>query len=101
MTTYKEIHGTKIEVRDDDPANPVNGQMWYNSGTLKGFKVNPAGSWATASALNTARFYGSGAGTVNSAIMVSGETPSGDTPNVETSDSMASYLNAIKKTQTK
>ena len=39
MTTYKEIHGTKVEVRDDDPANPVNGQVWYNSQTLKGFKL--------------------------------------------------------------
>ena len=44
MANYKNIHGIKIEIRDDDPSNPVEGQVWYNSGTLKGFKLNPAGS---------------------------------------------------------
>ena len=86
MASYKEIHGTKIEAVAEDPSNPVEGQVWYNttSNVVKGSIRTAAGSWATTSALNTARFYGSGAGTVNSAIMVSGETPSGDTPNVET-----------------
>ena len=55
MTTYKDIHGTKVEVRTDDPANPVNGQVWYNSGTLKGFKVSTVGAWATGNAVNAAR----------------------------------------------
>ena len=31
MATYKEIHGTNIEVVSSDPSNPVNGQVWYNS----------------------------------------------------------------------
>ena len=74
MTTYKDIHGTKVEVRDDDPANPVNGQVWYNSGTLKGFKSNPAGSWATAANLNTTRYDGavSMAGSKSSALFAGG-----------------------------
>ena len=85
MATYKEIHGTVIETVTSDPSNPVNGQVWYNSTdqVLKGFTSNPAGSWATASALNTARFYTAGAGTSTSSLTISGETPSGDTPDVE------------------
>jgi hypothetical protein len=31
MATYKEIFGTNIEVLASDPANPVTGQVWYNS----------------------------------------------------------------------
>ena len=68
MTTYKDIHGTKVEVRTDDPANPVNGQVWYNSGTLKGFKVNPAGAWSTGGSMNSARYSLAGAGTQTSAL---------------------------------
>ena len=57
MTTYKEIHGTNIETVSSDPSNPVDGQVWYNSTSkeLKGFKLNPAGGWATGGNLNTAR----------------------------------------------
>lgn len=72
MTTYKEIHGTKVEVRDDDPANPVNGQVWYNSQTLKGFKLNPAGSWATGGSLTTLRRMMGSAGTQTSALSFGG-----------------------------
>ena len=88
MATYKEIHGTKIEIVASDPSNPVEGQVWYNttSNVIKGSIRTAAGSWATTASLNTARFYGSGAGTSTSALMVSGETPSGDTHNVESWD---------------
>ena len=75
MTTYKDIHGTKVEVRDDDPANPVNGQVWYNSGTLKGFKSNPAGSWATSNDINTTRGRLAGDGTQDSAVIFGGHHP--------------------------
>ena len=33
MATYKEIHGTNVEVVTSDPANPVVGQVWYNTST--------------------------------------------------------------------
>ena len=72
MTTYKDIHGTKVEVRDDDPANPVNGQVWYNPGTLKGFKVNPAGAWSTGGSMNSARYSLAGSGTYTSALAYGG-----------------------------
>ena len=72
MTTYKDIHGTKVEVRTDDPANPINGQVWYNSGTLKGFKINSGGAWSTGGSLNTARYSLAGAGTQTSALAIGG-----------------------------
>ena len=75
MANYKDIHGTNIETVTSDPDNPVNGQVWYNSTeqALKGFTSNPAGTWATISALNTARGSGSLAGTATSAWFVGGE----------------------------
>jgi hypothetical protein len=41
MATYKEIFGTDVEVVSSDPANPVTGQVWYNTTTqqLKGYKT--------------------------------------------------------------
>ena len=77
MTTYKDIHGTKVEVRDDDPANPVNGQVWYNSGTLKGFKLNPTGAWATGGNLNLGREQNTGlsVGTQTAGLLFGGDNP--------------------------
>jgi hypothetical protein len=56
MATFKEIYGTNVEALASDPANPIEGQIWYNttSQTLKGYAL-VAGSWATAAPLNTAR----------------------------------------------
>ena len=75
MANYKDIHGTKIEVRDDEPSNPVEGQVWYNSGTLKGHKLNPAGAWATGGNMNTARRNPSGAGTQTAGLAFGGRPP--------------------------
>ena len=72
MTSYKEIHGTKVEVRDDDPANPVNGPVWYNSQTLKGFKLNPTGAFSTGGNMNTSRRRMPGVGTQTAALVISG-----------------------------
>ena len=57
MATYKEIFGTNIEVLASDPANPVEGQVWYNStdNVVKGFALTTAGAWATGGNMNTAR----------------------------------------------
>ncbi len=75
MANYKDIHGTKVEVRSDDPSNPVNGQVWYNSGTLKGHKLNPAGAWGSGGDLNTGRASLSGAGTYTAALAFGGVSP--------------------------
>ena len=57
MTTYKDIHGTQVEVRSDDPSNPVNGQIWYNTtdSKLRGHTLNPVGAWASGGNLNVAK----------------------------------------------
>ena len=76
MATYKEIHGTNIEVVSSDPSNPVNGQLWYNTSTnkVKGFLINP-GSWSTGGTLNTARGNFAGAGTQTSGLVFGGAPP--------------------------
>ena len=87
MATYKEISGTNIEVVSSDPANPVVGQVWYNTttGTVKGASVSTTGAWATGGALNTARKYLGSNGTQTSALAYGGESiPS---PNVALTES--------------
>ena len=75
MSNYKDIHGTQIEVRSSNPANPANGQVWYNSTDqkLRANAKTTAGTWSTGGNLNTARFYGGGAGTQTSALFFAGE----------------------------
>jgi hypothetical protein len=33
MSTYNEIFGGKINVVGSDPANPIKGQVWFNTAT--------------------------------------------------------------------
>ena len=70
MSTYKQIHGTDIEVLSSDPANPVDGQVWYNStsNTVKANFIN-LGSWATGGSLNQARYALAGAGADNTTAL--------------------------------
>jgi hypothetical protein len=48
MTTFKEISGQLIRTLSSDPANPLEGQIWYNStiGVLKGQEL-VAAVWAS------------------------------------------------------
>ena len=73
MATYKEEHGNAIVKVTTDPDNPVVGQVWYNSTdqALKGFTSNPAGSWATATDMNTMRVSGQ-AGVQTDALVFGG-----------------------------
>ena len=77
MANYKDIHGTNIETVTSDPDNPVNGQVWYNSTeqALKGFTSNPAGTWATTSALNTGRYQLAGCGKSSTGALAIGGSP--------------------------
>mgnify|MGYP003632527143 CR=1 FL=1 len=76
MTTYKEINGTNIEAVSSDPANPVTGQVWYNTtdNVLKGAAATTAGAWATGGNLNTARDALGSAGIQTSALGFGGIT---------------------------
>ena len=76
MATYKEIKGTKIQFLDADPANPLIGQVWFNStsSTLKGTTAG-VGSWASGGTMNGAKRTGIGSwGTQTAALAASGES---------------------------
>ena len=76
MTTFKEISGQLIRTLSSDPANPQEGQIWYNStiGVLKGYDLTLA-AWASGGNLNTARRILAGAGTQTSALAFGGNIP--------------------------
>ena len=77
MATYKEVNGTAVQNVAGDPSNPVEGEVWYNSstGSFRAYKQNTAGAWATATSLNSGRYYLSGAGTQTSGLVFSGISP--------------------------
>ena len=77
MADYINIKGSTIQYLDSDPANPVVGQVWYNSTTqtLKGTTAG-SGAWSSGGALNTARAYMGGAGSQTAGIVYGGENPS-------------------------
>ena len=76
MTKYKDLVGTGVvNFAGDNPA-AVKGQLWYDS-TNKDFKylfpnVTSAGSWRTGPSINTARYYGAGAGASRDASLIFG-----------------------------
>lgn len=75
MATYKETIGTNIEVVASDPANPVEGQVWYNTTTqkLKGQSATTSASWSTGGVLNTGRIAAqNGAGTQSAGLVFGG-----------------------------
>ena len=48
MAGYNTIHGLKVKYLSADPANPEDGQVWYNSstGNLRVDGIALASSWA-------------------------------------------------------
>ncbi len=76
MAKYKDLVGTGVvNFAGDNPA-AVKGQLWYDS-TNKDFKylfpnVTSAGSWRTGPSINTARYYGAGAGASRDASLIFG-----------------------------
>ena len=73
MTTFKEISGQLIRTLSSDPANPQEGQIWYNStiGVLKGYQ-NIGGAWAAGGNVNTARHRVGSAGLQTAALLFGG-----------------------------
>ena len=57
MANYTGIQGQNILIVDTDPANPVEGQIWYNttSNLLKGYANVVTNAFASGGNLNTAR----------------------------------------------
>jgi hypothetical protein len=78
MANYTGIQGQNILITDTDPANPTEGQIWYNStsNTLKGYANVVTNAWASGGALPTAVSNLSSVGTQTAALGFGGYTPS-------------------------
>jgi len=75
MATYSKIKGFTIQSLASDPANPVEGQVWYNttSTVLKGYAKSVAsGTWASSPNNNTPRAVLAGAGTTVDTTLIFG-----------------------------
>jgi hypothetical protein len=75
MAQYTGIQGSNILIVSSDPANPVEGQIWYNSTSnlLKGYQnVIVAAAWASGGNVNTAKNITAGAGTQTAALSFGG-----------------------------
>jgi hypothetical protein len=75
MSDYSEIKGTTISTVASDPANPVNGQLWYNSttGDLKQAETTSA-AWSSGGNMGAAIYHHAGFGTQTAAVMAGGHT---------------------------
>jgi len=75
MANYKDLHGFEIKHLSSDPANPIEGEIWYNT-TTRTLKVAPLiGAWASGNNVNTARRQSKGAGTQTAMIIMGGYGP--------------------------
>lgn len=77
MADIKEIKGLNIPARASDPANPVVGEIWYNttSNITKG-RVFQASAWSTAPNLPYSTRDASGFGTQTAGVIFGGTVPS-------------------------
>ena len=77
MVAYTGIQGQNILIVSSDPANPTEGQIWYNSTTnlLKGYANIVTNAWASGGALNTARSYIGSTGTQTAGLGFGGYGP--------------------------
>ena len=75
MAAYKTLKGQLIKRLANDPTNPVEGQIWYNTntGVLKGFPALLA--WSSGGSLITAKYETAGFGTQTAAVMAAGCIP--------------------------
>jgi hypothetical protein len=78
MVAYTGIQGQNILIVSSDPANPTEGQIWYNSTSnlLKGYaNVVVTAAWASGGNLNTARYGMGNAGIQTANIAFGGAAP--------------------------
>ena len=74
MATYIGIKGVQIQTIAGDPANPIVGQVWYNTtaNTLKSYGLQGTGAWASTGSLNTARNMAGGSGDTTAGLVFGG-----------------------------
>ena len=59
MTEYKGTKGGAVQNFEEDPGNPIVGQVWYNetTGNLRVRQTTLTSAWASGGNMNTARQY--------------------------------------------
>ena len=77
MAGYNELKGLRVKYLSADPANPEDGQVWYNSTTgnlrVQGIGV---GAWSSGSPLAQPRARNQGAGTQTAGLTFGGKNGS-------------------------
>ena len=91
MAAYTGIQGQNILIVSSDPANPTEGQIWYNSTTnlLKGYANVVTNAWASGGNLNTARNEIGSAGTQTANLVFGGRNSI--SPPITASNATESY----------
>jgi len=81
MANYKDLHGFEIKHRSSDPANPIKGEIWYNT-TTQTLKVAPLiEAFSAGGSLPQGIGRGHCSGTQTAALMHHGALGGGDQPN--------------------
>ncbi len=76
MSNYKALSGLRIKYLSSDPANPIVGEMWYNSSEFK-IKCAPLiAAWSAGGNMNTGINYRYAGGTQTAAFGAGGYNPS-------------------------
>jgi hypothetical protein len=77
MVAYTGIQGQNILIVSSDPANPTEGQIWYNSTSnlLKGYQFAAVNAWASGGNMNTGRETMGDFGAQTSSIAAGGSPP--------------------------
>ena len=89
MATYIGIKGVEIQTIAGDPANPIEGQVWYNTtaNTLKGYGLQGTGAWGSEASMLNQRGDCGGCGLLTAAIVMGGYNQ----PTTTTLDKTESY----------
>jgi hypothetical protein len=82
MTAYTGIQGQNILIVSSDPANPIEGQIWYNttSNTLKAYLNTGTGVWTSAANMPYSVGDLGGAGITSAALAFGGDANGGPAP---------------------
>ena len=84
MAGYNTIRGLRVKYLSADPANPEDGQVWYNS-TTGNLRVNGIAAWSSSGNLPIATTTATMFGTQNAAIYAGGQALSpGPAPTANT-----------------
>ena len=72
MTNYRSLVGQKIKKVSSNPSDALDGQVWYNTTEKKLKGLPQLQAWSSTGPLNTARGFGSSAGTYTAGLYFAG-----------------------------